>query len=320
MKDSHIVVIAGGISDEREISLRSGKGCFEALKKKNYSNVSFLDIKNLKDLLDLHAEKPIDVAFLCTHGNFGEDGKLQAVLEWLKISYTGSGVLASALCMNKHYTREILKANGVKVSDGGLVSEFEPKNFPVMLKLAESGSSFGISKINTKDEFLSALNSLSPEEISSDSSSKKWIIEEFVKGKEITVSLLEINGKLTLLPILELRPKKEFYDLEAKYTKGMTDFILPAELNEEITKKVEKIAEKVFKLLDCKGFARVDMIVPEFSGAQDIESSPVVLEVNSLPGMTETSDLPAQAACVGINYDSLVEFMLLSAIKTNKSN
>ncbi len=301
MKNSNICVIAGGISSEREISLRSGQGCFDALQRLNY-NVSFLDIQSINDLLDFHKKNNINYAFLCTHGNFGEDGKLQSVLEWLNIKYTGSNVLASALCMNKYFCRQILISNNLRVSDGGLFNEYKNKKFPFMLKLKESGSSVGVYKINNQKEFEEIVQKEKIHE-----NSNKWFIEEFIKGREITVSLIEINKKLEILPILELKPKKDFYDLEAKYTKGLTDFILPAPFEEKIKNKIEDYAFKAFKSLDCKGFGRVDMIIPE-------NQDPVILEINTLPGMTETSDLPAQAKAFGIDYDKLVELMLVSSL------
>ena len=312
-KNSSILVIAGGISDEREISLRSGKGCLEALKNLGYKNTKFFDFQDLKSLVDYCTENIINYAFLCTHGNFGEDGKLQSVLEFLKIKYTGSNVLSSALCMNKIFTKQILKLNNINTSAWYSINNYlnnklnniNNLKFPVMLKKAESGSSFGVFKIKNIQE----LDNLISQEIKTENSKKDWFIEDFQAGTEITVSLLEINKKLTVLPILELRPKKEFYDLEAKYTKGLTEFILPAEISPEQENIIKTMAINTFLALGCAGFARVDMIIPKTNPKE-----PVVLEVNTLPGMTETSDLPAQAENYGIKYKNLVELMLLSCV------
>jgi D-alanine-D-alanine ligase len=303
LTNSSIVVICGGISDEREVSLKSGKGCFNALNRAGY-NVSLLDLESGDQIMKLHRSEQIDYAFLCTHGAYGEDGKLQSILEWRKIPYTGSKVLASALCMNKFYARQILQFNGIKVSPGGLLADYHlPSDGfrPLMVKPVESGSSVGVQKVKTLEDLEDLKNKYYQ-------AKQDWLCEEFVTGREITVSLLQIEGKLTVLPILELKSKNEFYDLEAKYTKGMTEMIVPAPLDEDLQKKVESIALKAFISMGCSGFARVDMII----SASD--NTPYVLELNTLPGMTETSDLPASAAAAGISYDQLVEFMLKSAV------
>ncbi len=300
-KNSKVVVIAGGVSSEREISLRSGRGCFGSLDRLGY-NVSLLDLETIDQLTSLTESDEIDVAFLCTHGAFGEDGKLQSVLEWLKIPYTGSRVLPSALCMNKYLTRQILKASNIPVAKGDLLNHIDRSElkFPVMVKPIEGGSSIGVSKINSQSELKDLILKYA-------ASLNEWLVEEFVKGREITVSLLQVGGELKVLPILELKSKNEFYDLEAKYTKGITDFILPAPLEDKLKKKIESIALQAFQSAGCSGYARVDMIIPEE------KISPIVLEINTLPGMTETSDLPAQAQEANITYDELVEIMLETA-------
>ncbi len=302
LKNSKIVVLAGGISDEREISLRSGRGCFNALNRLGY-NVSLLDLEQSNQIAQLNNSEEIDIAFLCTHGAFGEDGKLQGMLEWRKISYTGSKVLASAVCMNKHFTKQILKSSNIQVSPGCLLRDVDKNlvNFPIMLKPLESGSSIGIRKINNLQELEGIM-------VEYYSSASGWMIEEYILGREITVSLLQIEKELKVLPILELKSKNEFYDLEAKYTKGMTKFILPAPFDEAQRKEIELIAIKTFRALGCSGFGRVDMIICEKT------NKPIVLEVNTLPGMTETSDLPAQAKAGGIEYEQLVELMLKTAV------
>jgi D-alanine-D-alanine ligase len=301
-KNSKVVVISGGISKEREVSLRSGRACFSALNRKGY-NVSLLDLESIEQIIDLHNSKSIDVAFLCTHGDYGEDGKLQGVLEWLKIPYTGSRVLGSALCMNKYVTKSILQASGITTPKACLLGEAlkNDLNFPLIIKPIESGSSIGVEKLNNYSE-------LEDKYYRYEKSHEKWLIEEFIEGTEVTVSLLQVKGELKILPILELKSKNEFYDYEAKYTKGKTDFILPAQIEPEVKKKLENFSLKAFRLLNCHGFARVDAIIHKDSKV------PYVLELNTLPGMTETSDLPAQAKEAGINFDELAEFMLESAV------
>lgn len=299
MKDKHTLVIAGGVSSERDISLRSGKGCYTALQSKGY-NVSFLDIKSVCDLIDSHTQKPIDYAFLCTHGSFGEDGKLQSILEWLQVPYTGSKVLASALCMNKYRTKQILNINNLPTAPYQLLSkakDLSTKNMPFIIKLIESGSSYGVYKINSHDD----LNTFYAENPTLNTD--EWMVEDYIPGRELTISILEINKKLEILPILELKPKNDFYDLEAKYTKGLTEFILPAPLPSTITQTIKDISYKAFQALGCTGYGRVDIIL-------DQNNNPHILEINTLPGMTETSDLPAQAQAISIPYPDLVEKML----------
>lgn len=301
LKNSSIVVIAGGISDEREISLKSGKGCFNALNRLGY-NISLLDLESGDQIMKLHRSEQIDYAFLCTHGAYGEDGKLQAILEWRNIPYTGSKVLASALCMNKHYARQILQFNGIQVAQGSLLSQFNPDTLenPVFIKPIESGSSIGTIKISTIDE-------LQDLRAKYHANLNQWLVEEFLVGREVTVSLLQIGDELKVLPILELKSKNETYDYEAKYTKGLTEMIVPAPLEPEMQKKIESIALRSFRAMGCSGFGRVDMIISEKY------NTPFVLELNTLPGMTETSDLPASAKAAGIAYDQLVELMLFTA-------
>ncbi|MDJ0625794.1 MAG: D-alanine--D-alanine ligase [Candidatus Caenarcaniphilales bacterium] len=302
LKNSKIVVIAGGISQEREISLRSGKGCFNALNRLGY-NVSLLNLESGDQIMKLHRSEEIDYAFLCTHGEYGEDGKLQGILEWRSIPYTGSKVLASALCMNKLYTKQILNFNNIQTSKGCLLGDTinNELRYPLIIKPIESGSSIGVSIINSQNE-------LEDFKLKYHSSEDNWIIEEFVTGREITVSLLQMEDELRVLPILELKSKNAFYDLEAKYKKGMTEFIILTDLEPDLQKKIESIALRSFKSLGCSGFARVDMIISEGS------EFPYVLELNTLPGMTETSDLPIQAKAAGIEYDELVELMLQTVL------
>lgn len=302
LKSKNICVIAGGRSDEREISLRSGKACYQALKELDY-NVNFFDLENIKQLIDANSQNKIDYAFLCTHGNYGEDGKLQGVLDWLDIKYTGSNVMASSLAMNKYMTRQILMSQGLPVAKGNLLNSLniEELEFPYMLKITESGSSYGVYKINNQDD-LEQFKAQEP-----NYQNQQWLYEEYIQGREITVSLLEIDNKLTVLPILELRPQNEYYDLEAKYTKGMTEFIIPAEFPENVILDIKEKAQRAFESVGCQGYGRVDMIVQD-------NNQPVILEINTLPGMTETSDLPAQAQAQDINYNQLVELMLLTAI------
>lgn len=313
-KSTKIAVLYGGLSSEREVSLRSGGNCHAALKRLGYENAELVDVgKNLASVL---TDKGIEVAFMCLHGKYGEDGTVQGLLELLGVPYTGSGVLASALAMNKTLTKQVLKAEGLPYPDTIIVTKADTKDIdalleklptpPVMIKPLKEGSSVGVTKANTPEELKTLLQQTVTEYGGA-------LVERYITGQEITVGVLEEGGnghgpKTVALPILELRPKSKagFYDYEAKYTKGMTEFILPAELNDKTTELAKELAVKTFKALSCSGYARVDMMV-------DKDGNPFILELNSLPGMTDTSDLPAMAETAGISYDQLVERILRSA-------
>lgn len=311
-KKTRIGVLYGGLSSEREVSLRSGANCHAALERLGYQNAQLIDVdRNIAQNL---IQNSIEAVFLCLHGRYGEDGTMQGLLELLRIPYSGSGVLASALAMSKPLTKRVLKAlelpfpRTVEVypKDLQLGKELLSKlpQAPAMVKPLAEGSSVGVNKITEQDALLPCVQA----------TIEKYgaaLVETYISGPEITVGVLEKwNGTefvRTALPILELRPKSKagFYDYEAKYTKGMTDFILPAELSPETTKTAQELAVKVFEGLNCSGYARVDMMI-------DKSGNPYVLEVNTLPGMTDTSDLPAMAEVAGIKYDALVEQILFS--------
>ncbi|MBU6452183.1 MAG: D-alanine--D-alanine ligase [Cyanobacteria bacterium REEB67] len=335
-KETTIGVLYGGTSNEREVSLRSGQNCFNALQRLGYKNATLIDVgENLAE--DLKA-KQIEVAFLSLHGRYGEDGTVQGLLELLKVPYTGSGVLSSALAMNKPLTKRVLSAQGLPYPQSYILTEFELADLdqflktlpppPVMIKPLNEGSSVGVHKVENAAE----IGPLVRETVEKFGGA---IVEHYIKGQEITVGVLEETSRkdasaskenghaahasaashtfsnqseLRALPILELRPKSKagFYDYEAKYTKGMTDFVLPAELSEQTTAKAKELAKKTFRALNCSGYSRVDMMVDKDGGL-------FILEVNTLPGMTDTSDLPAMAEVEGISYDELVEKILFSA-------
>lgn len=305
-KDAKIAVLCGGMSSEREVSLRSGKNCHAALLRLGFKNAVIVDVDEnvAQKLKGVNAEK-VEYAYNALHGKYGEDGCIQGLLEILKIPYTGCGVMSSALCMNKEYTKKILSTadipliKSVFIRNGDNVLE-AVKNlaYPMMIKPVSEGSSFGMSKVDNKEELLKAVKE-------AQQYNPDVLIEEYLVGICSTVGVLEDSGKTFATEILELRPKNEWYDYEAKYTKGMTEFILPAEISAEMTNKIKEIAVKSHKLANCSGVSRVDFHI--------VGDIPYVLEINTSPGMTDTSDLPAQAACMGINYDTLVLLILNSA-------
>ena len=243
-KNIKIAVLCGGFSSEREVSLRSGKNCLDALLRLGYNNAKLVDVtENIANDL-----KGFDVAYNALHGKYGEDGCIQGLLEILKIPYTGCGVMASAIGMNKEYTKKVLRdaslplIKSVCVSKGdNLFQKTEDLVYPFMVKPVCEGSSFGMSKVNTQEELVKAIFDASK-------FNQDILIEEYKVGVNATVGVLEKDGEPFATDILELRPHNEWYDYEAKYTKGMTDFILPAEISEEMTKVVKKAAIKAFKV------------------------------------------------------------------------
>ncbi|MFC1770899.1 D-alanine--D-alanine ligase [Candidatus Margulisiibacteriota bacterium] len=299
LQNKLIGVIAGGLSAEREVSLRSGKKVHQALRELGYKT-KFID-----PAFDSIENSSIDIAFIALHGWFGEDGNAQSILKSFNIPHTGSGVHASILGMNKLLTKKLLLKNSIPTPEFQMINKFTDKinltvPFPCIIKPIDQGSSVDVAIINSIDEF----NKAAPAFFAKYTTG---ILERYIPGKEITVGLLEINKKTIALPVLELRPKNKFYDYEAKYTKGLTEFILPATINEEETILSQKYAIKAHQSLGCRGFSRVDMIIDAVFG-------PKVLEVNTIPGMTELSDLPAQASAYGLSYNQLVETILCSVL------
>ena len=300
-KTSKIAVLCGGMSSEREVSLRSGKNVLNALKQLGYVNAEIVDVdENAAAKL-----KGFDCAYNTLHGKYGEDGCIQGLLEIMKIPYSGCGVMASAICMNKEYTKRVMDGAGIPLiksvyllADENPADKVKNLKYPLMIKPVSEGSSFGMSKVNQASELDDAVKIARKY-------NSEILIEEYLTGVSATVGVLEKDGKAFATEILELRPKNEWYDYEAKYTKGMTEFILPAELSDEMTKKVKDIAVKAFEACGCSGVSRIDFLIAD--------NIPYVLEINTNPGMTDTSDLPAQAAAGGIDYNNLVDMILKSA-------
>lgn len=300
-KETKIAVLCGGMSSEAEVSRRSGKNCYEALLRLGYKNAKLVEVtENIaKDL------EGFDIAYNALHGKYGEDGCIQGLLELMKIPYTGCGVMSSAVCMNKEYTKKVLSSAGLPLIKSVLISKgdnlyekVKSLKYPMMVKPVSEGSSLGMAKVSNSDELVKAVFEASKYK-------QDIMIEEYLEGVSTTVGILEKDNKLVATEILEFRTHTEWYDYEAKYTKGMTEFIIPAEHSDEMTQKVKDISIQAFKVCGCSGVSRVDFLITE--------DTPYILEVNTSPGMTDTSDLPAQAAAMGISYDELVEIILQSA-------
>jgi D-alanine-D-alanine ligase len=307
-KNAQIAVLCGGMSSEREVSLRSGKNCHAALLRLGFKNAVILDVQ--ENVAEKLKNEKIEYAYNALHGKYGEDGCIQGVLEILKIPYSGCGVMASSICMNKEYTKKILSTDkeislikSVFIRSGeNILEAVKTLKYPLMIKPVSEGSSFGMSKVMNEQELLKAINE-------AQTFSPDILVEEYLVGICATVGVLENEGEVFATEILELRPKNEWYDYEAKYTKGMTEFILPAELSESMTEKIKQLAVKAHKLANCSGVSRVDFHI--------VDDIPYILEINTSPGMTDTSDLPAQAACMGIDYDMLV-LLILNSVSLNK--
>lgn len=304
-RNAKIAVLCGGMSSEAEVSRRSGKNCFGALQRLGFKNAELVEVdKNIAQKLQ---EGKYDYAYNALHGKYGEDGCIQGILEILQIPYSGCGVMSSAICMNKEYTKRILSthpeiplAKSAFVRKGEDVME-KTKNlkYPVFTKPVSEGSSFGMTKVNSKEELKAAYDEAVKY-------NDDVLIEEFINGVFVTVGVLEKDGKNFATEILEIRPKNEWYDYEAKYTPGMSEFILPANLSKELTEKVKQIAVIAHETAGCRGVSRVDFMISD-------DGIPYVIEINTSPGMTETSDLPAQSKIMGIDYDNLVEIILSGA-------
>ena len=298
-----IAVVCGGLSNEREVSLRSGKNCLAALQRLGYKNSILVDMdENIANVL---IDEKVDIVYNALHGKYGEDGCIQGILEVLKIPYTGCGVMSSALCMNKYFTKEMLKSAGIPLIKSvfirkgeNVLNKVSALSYPMMIKPVCEGSSIGMFKVNNETELKEKFREA--EKIEQD-----ILIEEFVVGQCATVGVLDDNGDLFATEILEFRTKTEWYDYEAKYTDGLTEFILPASFSDEMTVKIKDLAIKSHMACGCNSLSRVDFLVAN--------GIPYVLEINTSPGMTDLSDLPAQAKCVGISYDQLVQLILNSA-------
>jgi len=305
IKKKRIGVMMGGRSREREISLKTGKAILKALTEKGYAATA-IDVGD--DIAEKLVKEKIECAFLALHGRFGEDGTVQGMLELMRIPYTGSGVLASALAMHKVMSKKFFLFEKIptpryevfqreKIKRG--LPERASLPLPVVVKPAREGSTIGVSIVRKGEELGPALTKAAEYD-------EEILVEEFMKGKLITVGILENIP----LPVIEIAPKSGFYDYHSKYTKGETQYILPARIPREKYLYAQEISLRAFQELDCSGVARVDLMTDE-------NENPFVIEINTMPGMTETSLLPMAANYAGIPFEDLVERILLGvSLKT----
>ena len=308
VKNKKIAVLMGGLSKEREVSLRSGAAVAKALRVKGGDVV---EIDMGRDIAErLKAEKT-EIAFLALHGRYGEDGAVQGLLEILAIPYTGSGPLASAIGMDKELTKRLVQPVGILTPAWKVVHRDDvgaalcgrpekgthtgvPLPLPVIVKPNREGSTIGIAIVRQEKEYEPALQQAFQFD-------ETVLVEEFIVGREVTVAV--VNGRS--LPVLEIVPKSGFYDYTSKYTKGMTEYIVPAKIPDEVRDRLQSSSEKIFSLLGLAGFARMDFIISS--------QGEYFLEVNTIPGMTETSLVPKAAAAAGLSFENLCEEILKGA-------
>lgn len=297
--DKTIGVLMGGTSAERDVSLRSGLAVCGALRSHGYV-VKDIDVG--PDIARKLLSEGVDVAFLALHGGAGEDGSIQGMLEVMEMPYTGSGVLASAMAMDKLVSKKVFQSSGLRVplyEETGRGQALK-MDYPLVVKPSSEGSSVGVSIVRNEEEFEEAVEMAL-------SFGASVIAEEYIEGKEIHVGVL---GRRVLGGV-EVRPKREFYDYTAKYTPGLTEYILPPELEDELYGRVMDTGLRAHLALGCEGATRVDLIV-------DRHGAVYALEVNTIPGMTETSLLPKIARQAGMDFISLLEEILKDALARGK--
>lgn len=302
-----IGVLYGGLSAEREVSLKSGAAVLRALTAQGYNAVA---IDAGRDLADVLKREGIEIAFIALHGRYGEDGCVQGLLELLRIPYTGSGVLASALAMHKLYSKQVFAAGGILTAPfrcyrrgEAVIPDTLPFALPVVVKPVQEGSSVGISIVKEESRLDAALEMAFRYD-------DEILVEQFVKGQEVQVGILDDEP----IGAIEIVPRNEFYDFEAKYTDGMAEHIFPARLEPELYENALRSGLAAHRALGCKGYSRVDLLVTAAGEC-------FVLEVNTLPGMTALSLLPEIAAKgAGLTFEALVSRIVESAALSIKVN
>ena len=297
-----IGVLMGGLSSEREVSLATGNAILKALQEKGYNAIA-IDVS--RDVAEVIRKSGVEIAFNGLHGKYGEDGAIQGLLEISGIPCTGSGILASAVGMNKILSKLVFKAHGLLVGPYLVVPAEKREQvsealsimaFPLVVKPSSEGSSVGVSLVNTRDE-------LAPAADLAFKYDREILIEKYITGREVQVGILGDRA----LGAIEIVPKNVFYDYEAKYKEGMSEHFFPARVSADVYQRVLQKGLDAHRALGCRGYSRVDFII-------DDTGSPYVLEVNTLPGMTATSLLPDIARGVGISFPDLVEEILRLAV------
>ena len=305
-RDQHIVVLMGGWSSERSVSLMSGKGVAEALRERGWSRVTELDMGH--DVAARLAELEPDVVFNALHGSPGEDGSVQGLLELMQIPYTHSGVATSAIAIDKELTKLLLVPAGVRMPVGTMVNsaslhERDPIPRPYVLKPVNEGSSVGVAIVTDASN---CGNPISRNAVGPWQQFDRLLAEPFIRGRELTVAVLGNQA----LCVTELKPHNDFYDFEAKYTDGVTQHICPAEIPDDIARAMLDMALTAHRALGCSGASRSDFRWDDEQG----EAGIYLLETNTQPGMTSLSLVPEQARQRGISYGELVERIVAEAL------
>jgi D-alanine-D-alanine ligase len=343
MVKKRVVVLMGGKSPEHEVSLVTGREVVRHLDKRKYqilpvvisqdgerwqlqspqqillhSPAGVEEINHQKKIeggkallpkgesLPLKLGREVDLVFLAMHGPYGEDGTIQGMLELAGIPYTGAGILASGLGMNKMMFKKVMKQEGIPIPDylvfrkEDSISKILKKfKLPLVVKPGDQGSSVGVSLVHNKKELGPALKMAFEY-------SSKILIEEYLKGIEVSCGVLG-NEDPMALPVIEIIPKREFFDYQAKYDETQCDEIVPARISKQLIKRVQDLAIQVFEAIECQGFGRVDMIIAE--------GKPYVLEINTIPGLTPVSLFPKEAAAAGITYSQLLDRIIELALE-----
>lgn len=309
MNFKKIVVLMGGPSSEAEISRLTGTAILNALQEKGYNAVGMEFVP--KTLVEDIKESGCDIVFNAVHGKYGEDGRIAAVLEMIDMPYTSCSVLSSAITMDKVASKHLFRSTGISTpncliyrktdTDRNLVEEIAGKfSMPVVVKAASQGSSIGVEIVEKKEDLQKAIDACFEYD-------DAILVEEFIKGRELSIPVYG-NKEKKALPIIEITTNSGRYDYKSKYTKGESFHIIPAPLSEELTAKIQKLCIDACIVADCRGVVRVDVMLSE-------ENIPYVLEINSVPGMTQTSLVPDAANHVGISFGELCEMILQMAIE-----
>lgn len=292
----------GGTSSERDISIRSGLAIYQALQELGY-NSALIDVG--KDIFNILKKEKIKFAFLALHGGMGENGAIQGLLEVMGIPYTGSGILASAIAMDKEVSKKVFLYHGLPVAPFVVIHkktkiklQMPTVDFPLpwVVKPAAEGSSIGVSIVKEEGRLMPAIEKVF-------SFDERVLIEKFIEGKEVHIGILGDR----VLGGVEVRPSLEFYNYEAKYTSGLTEYIIPPELDEAVYERTKNTALDAHMAVGCSGASRVDLRI-------DKDGTPYVLEVNTLPGMTTTSLLPKIAQSSGLSFKDLIEEIIRLAL------
>jgi len=298
---NNIGILYGGISAEKEISIKSSAAVNKACKELGYKTILLELDGNLHNLIP--KLKRVDFVFIALHGGKGENGVIQGLLDSLNIPYNGSGVLASSLGMEKSLTKQLAKSSGIQTpfwkifKDINNSKEYIPTKYPVVVKPSADGSTIGLTIVKEQKELTGAIEL-------ANNYDGHIMIEDYIEGRELTVTVLGQK----VYPIVEIIPKHKYYDYECKYQKGMSEYVCPAKLSDELTSKIQNIAQNIFNILQCSGYARADFIL-------DKENTPWFLEINTLPGMTATSLVPKSALAVGISFNELIQMIIDEALK-----